>query len=175
MEVNATQQGVYFAYGSNMSFRRLRQRLSSVQKAGRARLVKHALRFHKYNHVDASAKCDACYTGLATDWVEGVLYQFEMSEKPQLDKVEGLGHGYEVKQITVIDELGHGVTAFTYLATDINGLLKPYDWYKYHVLVGAEENDLPADYIAQIRAVEAVPDRDEARSRREMEIYDEYT
>lgn len=61
------------------------------------------------------------------------------------------------------------------LETDINGQINPYGWYKYHVLVGAKENDLLADYMAQVRAVDTVPNRDEARSQREMEIYEQCT
>jgi hypothetical protein len=48
----------YFAYGSNMSLRRLRTRVPSAVKLGNATLFGHQLKFHKRSQ-DGSAKCDA--------------------------------------------------------------------------------------------------------------------
>jgi hypothetical protein len=49
---------VYFAYGSNMSTARLRERMPSCKPLGTATLPGHALRFHKRS-TDKSGKCNA--------------------------------------------------------------------------------------------------------------------
>jgi hypothetical protein len=49
---------VYFAYGSNMSTARLRQRMPSCKPLGTAVLSEHKLRFHKRS-TDQSGKCNA--------------------------------------------------------------------------------------------------------------------
>ncbi len=163
---------LYFAYGSNMSSHRLRARVPSAHKMINAVLTGHQLRFHKQSHVDGSAKCDAYQTGLADDRVMGVIFSFQHSEKPELDRVEGLGEGYEIKWVQVVTVDNQWVEAYTYVATDIDASLRPFDWYKAHVLAGAREQDLPAEYIAAIELVQAQADTNLNRAIRELAIYE---
>jgi hypothetical protein len=132
-------------------------------------LPAHRLRFHKISK-DGSGKCDAEATGNPDDRVVGVVYEISDDEKLVLDRTEGLGAGYDEKAIEVITDQGK-VTSLTYFATRVDATLKPYRWYKKHVLVGASENGLPSEYIAQIEAVETIDDPDVARSDRELAIY----
>ncbi len=46
------------------------------------------------------------------------------------------------------------VSAVAYVATNVDSTLKPFDWYQAHVVEGAVEHGLPAEYIAGLRAVE---------------------
>lgn len=162
----------YFAYGSNMSVKRLtnQKRVPFARRICIARLPKHQLRFHKKSN-DGSAKCDAYYTGDDKHFVMGVLFEINQSEKKNLDKVEGLHSGYEEKEVTLITELGGEHEAVTYYAKDIDPLLKPYTWYKDHVLIGARENNLPAEYISMIKVVDTIEDPDIERDSRERSIY----
>lgn len=132
----------YFAYGSNMSTSRLRERVPSAEALGCYALDEHDLRFHKSSK-DGSGKCDAYFTSDPKDVIYGVLFKINPAEKSALDRVEGLGHGYDVKEITVTAHDGTRVTATTYVATQIDMKLKPYSWYVNHVLVGAKEAVLP--------------------------------
>ncbi|RQP31495.1 gamma-glutamylcyclotransferase [Burkholderia ubonensis] len=59
----------------------------------------------------------------------------------------------------------------TYIATNKQPGLRPYHWYKQHVLAGAQEAHLPASYIAAIERVESIEDTDSARVAREGGIY----
>jgi gamma-glutamylcyclotransferase (GGCT)/AIG2-like uncharacterized protein YtfP len=165
------KQCLYFAYGSNMSLRRLQARVPSAQKLCRAKLPFHQLRFHKQSHHDGSAKCDAFFTGALTDNVEGVVYLFDEAEQPQLDSVEGVSHGYEIKQVSLVTLDGE-LVAYTYIATDINNTLRPFDWYMHHVLVGAKENQLPRHYVDEILAIPVMEDTNESRRQRELALYD---
>ena len=163
---------LYFAYGSNMSTRRLGHRISSARKLGVAILAGHQLKFHKRSLKDDSAKCDIEQTGRADDRVYGVLFDIHEADREVLDGYEGLGQGYEIKTVDV--RMGDETCqAFAYYATLIEDDLRPYHWYKQHVLVGARENDLPADYLAMIETVESMDDPDVHRRQREMAVHDD--
>ena len=155
---------VYFAYGSNMSTARLRERMPSCKPLGVATLHGHALRFHKRS-VDKSGKCNAFATGV-DDSVIGVLFSFDPAERAALDKAEGVGNGYEHATVTVINDKGRRRKVLTYLAAPdyIDDSLKPYGWYKDLVLAGATEHGLSPEYVADaIEPVDAIEDPDKAR------------
>ncbi len=151
---------LYFAYGSNISSKRLQapDRVPGSKLVGRATLQKHSLRFHKES-IDGSAKCNALYTGSDDDRVLGVLFSLPDEEKPNLDRAEGLGKGYEEKLIDVELPDGTLAKAVAYIAAKsaINSKLKPFDWYRDYVLAGAAEHGLPTEYVqASILSVEPV-------------------
>ena len=144
----------YFAYGSNMSSVRLRQRTPSARALGIASLPGHALRWHKLGR-DGSGKCDiACCGEAANEIVWGVLYEIAVAEKELLDRIEGLGIGYSETQVRVTTASG-SEWALTYQAKPdrIDPALKPLPDYKAHVLAGAVEHGLPAHYVAALRHV----------------------
>ena len=161
---------LYFAYGSNMSTPRLVQRTQSARAITVARLGWHRLRFHKIS-MDGSAKCDIEVTGNPHDTVYGVVFRIPASEKPALDKAEGLGHGYVEKTVSVIGRSGEMHRAVAYCATVLDATLKPYHWYKEHVVRGGREHLLPPEYVRAIEAIESVSDPDAARHALEISIY----
>jgi hypothetical protein len=158
----------YFSYGSNMSTRRLTARVPSAKKICNAYLPGHLLRFHKRGR-DDSAKCDAHFTDNDNDQVKGVLFEILAAEKPLMDAIEGLD--YESKKVSVLTDDEKTMVAFTYVAVYIDKSLKPYHWYKQHILVGAHEHQLPDDYISSIETIESIEDKDAARIERELGIY----
>lgn len=141
-----------------MSLARLRDRAASARFHSTAILPAHRLKFQKIGK------------GNSEDRVIGVVYEIADTDKPTLDRHEGLGSGYAEKKVEVITDTGT-IPASAYFATVIDDSLKPFHWYKQHVLVGARENHLPADYIAQIEEVESIDDPDAARHARELAIY----
>lgn len=159
---------VYFAYGSNMSTVRLRERMPSCIPLGVATLPDHVLHFHKRS-TDNSGKCNAFASGNG-DSVIGVLFSFDPSERAKLDEAEGVGSGYESALVTVINDKGRRRKVLTYLATSdyIDDSLKPYRWYKDFVLAGAAEHCLPSQYIAQyIQSVDAIEDSNTTRDKKQ--------
>jgi len=160
----------YFAYGSNMSSRRLAARVSGTHALGSAILEGHQLRFHKRGQ-DGSGKCDIYEVNGEESRVFGVLFALPAAEKAALDGIEGLGAGYEEKVVSVIDTDGRRSQAVTYYANDITDALRPFCWYRHHVIAGAQEFQLPQDYVQAIANVPYVSDRDDARRAREMSIY----
>lgn len=163
---------IYFAYGSNMSLLRLRQRAPDAMRIATCRLVEHDLRFHKVSP-DGSAKCDSFYTGSAEDQVFGAVYELGKASERVLDQVEGLGSGYDKKQVRVVDHAGNEYEAFTYYATLIDPMLLPYGWYRQHVLVGARELALPDTYLGRIEAVQYMDDPDFEREAQQLAVYAE--
>jgi hypothetical protein len=122
-------------------------------------LADHALRFHKRGR-DGSAKCDVLPEPGAR--VHGVVYRVDAADRPALDRSEG---GYD--RVDVVLQLAAGTCrAFTYRARPafVDPGLRPYDWYRDVVCLGARHQGLPPDYVAMLEAVPAQPDPDAARA-----------
>lgn len=145
-------------------------RVESATVITTAHLTGHLLRFHKKS-ADGSAKCDIEYTENPDDKVYGVIFHILQNEKHILDTYEGLGNGYEEKQVSAYLPDGRVITASTYYATHIDTSLQPFHWYKEHVIRGAREHALPADHIAAIEAVESIADPDKTNHSAELSIY----
>ena len=162
---------LYFAYGSNMARERMKARVPSAQFLFVASLPGYILKFHKPGKIDGTGKCDAAFTGKSEDRVLGALYSIRTSQLPELDKIEGLGQGYDRKTLSVSKSSGESLRAETYIATICDPSLRPLDWYKEHVLRGARAIGLPSAYVASIEAVVADLDPDKVRRARELSIY----
>ena len=163
---------VYFAYGSNMATRRLRHRVPSARPIGPGRLEAHRLAWHKKG-ADGSGKCDIA-AGRPGDVAYGVLFRIDAAHKPRLDHAEGLGWGYELKQVDIrLLNRDETVRAFTYYATRIDATCVPYDWYRDHVLIGAREHALPGHYVRLIENVPTFGDADTNRARAERRVHED--
>lgn len=79
---------------------------------------------------------DIMNTGRLEDKVYGVLFKVQSDDLGKLDKFEGRGYGYERASVKVTSESGETFSAETYVATDVNADIRPYLWYKEHVLRG---------------------------------------
>lgn len=161
---------LYFAFGSNMSNDRLRQRITIQNRLGVYKLYGHSLRFHKCGQ-DGSGKGDAYYTGNPKDYLLGVVYSIDPHHKRLLDKIEGLGSGYGEKKVTLVNDFDKKLSATTYTALTIDDSLKPYKWYQNHLLVGAREAGFPASYISYIQSFTAISDPIRSRAVKEWSLY----
>lgn len=161
----------YFAYGSNMSLDRMHLRVPSAAQIGAFCLEGYELKFHKVGQ-DGSGKCDALFTGNTKHHVFGVLYEICSSDKLSLDQAEDLGIGYAEKMVTVENSAGQEVQAFTYTALIIKAGLMPFSWYKEHVIIGANEAQLPKGYQATIATVETLADPNIERSLAQSSIHE---
>ncbi len=153
-----------------MALARLQERVPSATVIGTYMLGSHQLRFHKYG-MDGSAKCDAYFTGRASDHLYGVVFDIQEAEKYRLDLAEGLGRGYDEKEVVVVDNYGNVQKPFLYYATDVDDSLLPFSWYKEHVLTGARAAMLPACYIELIVKITVSKDSNIKREQRELSIY----
>ena len=122
------------------------------------------LRFHKLS-TDGSAKCNVIE---ADETVLFALFDIEVRERKELDRVEGLGYGYEER---AIDIQGFG-SCFCYVAshTHVDESLAPYSWYKELVVAGLEYHQAPYGYLEEVRSVDHNIDEDETRHNENMDI-----
>jgi len=89
---------LYAAYGSNLHPVRLRKRVPSAELMGFAVVANWELRFHKRGS-DGSGKCNIA--AAAGDSVCFAIFKIEPLERSLLDKVEGLGHGYDEPTLAI--------------------------------------------------------------------------
>ena len=134
---------------------RSEDRCPSARPIGTAALPGYVLKWHKLSTKDGSGKCDIIRCSEDGSVVHGVLYEIPNHEKSKLDRAEGLGYGYEQVEIEVSQD-DRSVTAVAYVATNVDPILKPFDWYHAYVVDGAVEHGLPDDYIAGLRSVEVI-------------------
>jgi hypothetical protein len=157
---------LYFAYGSNMATQRLAARVPA-RFVTTALLPAYRLAFHQRGS-DGSGKCDIVPAS-AQSTVYGVIWEMASHHKPTLDRYEGLGAAYNETWLTVTDlasDRQFEVQAYIGNLTALG--LRPYTWYKHHVLAGAREHDLPAYYLRALEGIEAHQDDNAERHAREM-------
>lgn len=159
-----------FAYGSNMLSARLRERVSSARPAGTACLAGFSLRWHKVS-MDGSGKCNVVEDATPGACVWGVVFAIDCAQKDSLDKAEGLGNGYGIREVNVMLG-GATLAAQAYVATRTDAAYLPYDWYKALVVAGAREHDLPPDYVAVLEAQPCIADANEERRRKNLLLTD---
>jgi hypothetical protein len=144
--VSAT--GIYFAYGSNMSSLRLRERLPTARSLGAARLPGWRLAPNKPGK-DGSGKANLVADPGAAVW--GVLYELIAADWPTLDRFEP---GYTRLPQPIEDGRSRLQRAQVYVFTQHGPDLAMHHWYREHLLQGAREHALPTDYIT---ALETLP------------------
>lgn len=162
----------YFAYGSNMSVARLRERAPSAEVVGMARLRHHRLCFHKVG-TDGSGKCNIWHTGNGRDVVFGVIYEIAEADMQRLNAAENLGTGYELQTLPLELDDGGITQAQAYVAIPINDALAPFDWYHALVVAGAREHGMPEAYVQRLEAVRVIADRDRERAHVHYRLVDQ--
>jgi hypothetical protein len=136
-----------------------------------AKLPRHRLSFNKPGG-DGSGKCGIERVD-SEQYVLGVLYEMDVEEKPALDHIEGVGHGYVDQTVRVSIE-NSMVNAFTYYPSRLDCVVLPFDWYKAFVLHGALQNNFPDHYIELIESVECQVDHDMDRRNVNLEIVNKH-
>jgi gamma-glutamylcyclotransferase len=135
---------LYFAYGSNMSSRRLGTRIRPAAQYGAARLPDWRLVFNKPGR-DGSGKANLIEQPGAESW--GVVWEVSEDDWPTLDAFEP---GYRRDPCRVFDLTGAVLHAHVYLYLEPGPDLTPWLWYLEHLLEGAREHDLPVSLVAEI-------------------------
>lgn len=157
---------LYFAYGSNMLEKRLKDRVGSALPFSNAWIRGYEVRCRKKS-IDGSGKADLVETGNPEDIVHRVVYEFNPTDWGALDKHEGAtgnNPGYDRVPIQVHTGFG-ALEVTTYLARKgrIDESLQPYTWYRDLILYGAEQHGLPVDCRRKIEAIPDIPDSNENR------------
>lgn len=132
---------LYFAYGSNMKENRLCKRIPSAKLVGRGRILDKKLVCNKRSK-DSSGKANLEDSPRGAVW--GVLYEMDSSDLNRLDEVE---EGYQRTTMNVQTDEDKFVVAEVYISTELTLKAIPFSWYKELLVSGAQEHQLPEDYV----------------------------
>ncbi|MGH0036723.1 MAG: gamma-glutamylcyclotransferase family protein [Myxococcota bacterium] len=135
---------LYFAYGSNMSSRRLTARIDGARALGAARIPHSRLVFDKPGR-DGSAKANLAPDPGLGRWVWGVVWSVSGLALDTLDRFEP---GYDRLERRVLFADGRERAAATYVWRGDPVLAAPAAWYLEHLLAGAREHALPPAWRA---------------------------
>jgi cation transport regulator ChaC len=148
---------LYFAYGSNMSRKQMHERCPAHEHLGIAVLPDHALCFPRTSPV---RNCGVA--GLIAkpgEEVWGVIYRLNDADLAALDRREGHDpakshdeNRYNRKAVRVLMG-GKALDCFTYVARPEPGTHVPSAAYLATIIIGAEENGLPARYVEALKLV----------------------
>ena len=147
----------YFAYGSNMSLRQMAERCPDHECLGIAVLKDHALCFPRHSPIRNCGVAGLAETPGAEVW--GVVYHLHDEDLAVLDKREGYDpakpfrvNRYNRRTIRVLMD-SQDVECLTYFARHEPGRHVPSAEYLKTMIAGAEENALPAEYVAGLRLI----------------------
>ncbi len=146
---------LYFAYGSNLSRKRIVGRCPQAQFYGNAFLLDWEILFSKMKSDGTGAANIREKTG-SKIW--GVVFTLSPECLKSLDLVEGHKPGevsksdYDRRKLRVQLETGAQVEAWAYIAETADEHIAPTEEYLNHILSGALEHGLPEEHIALIKS-----------------------
>lgn len=144
---------LYFSYGSNMNLKQMKERCPDSQKIG----------------IGFMNDAEICFPSFYESWnggvagfkkskdkkMWGVLFELSLKDLENLRSFEGYVHGreshlnaYNEVKVT-IDVEGEFVECMTY-DVFVTGSFRPSLKYLQTIIRGAEENNLPEDYIESL-------------------------
>lgn len=150
---------LYFSYGSNMYAKQITERVPSARRNAIGYIKGYKLVFNRMGTIHKGGVASVVHTGNEKDEVYGVIWQISELELAKLDDIEDRT-AYERKTMTVIG--AEGEAAFdcqVYIAFPQRGTFLPTPDYKDLIVKGATENNLPATYVEQLRAIQTVFDK----------------
>ena len=136
----------------------MRQRCPGHECLGTAVLADHALCFPRTSPIRNCGVAGLAEAPGAEVW--GVVYRLHDRDLATLDRREGydLAQPHHVnrynRQTVRVRMNGVDISCHTYLARPEPGTHIPNADYLATIIEGAEENDLPADYVAALRRIE---------------------
>ena len=146
--------GLYFAYGSNLDGRQMRERCPSSLPLCRARLPGHSLDFTYYSTRWQGGAADVvpCSENVVSgnvvsdNAVWGVVYQLDVEELALLDRYE---IGYDRVPIGVVDDRDRVHEVLSYSVRE-KGRFAPSDVYLQKLLSWGQRWRFPGAYLERL-------------------------
>jgi len=151
---------LYFAYGSNMDLRQMRERCPSVRFLAVAKLPGHRLDFTRRSNTRQCGVADVVADDGGEVW--GVVYDVAETDLGRLDDSEGYRPGREAHFNSYIRDQRHvlrdgdeksPLLVWTYVANREPDRPLPNVAYKALIVDGAVFWHLPPDYIEKLRRI----------------------
>jgi gamma-glutamylcyclotransferase len=142
----------YFSYGSNLSKQQMLRRTGYVPASRNAWLANYGLAFRK---VLGGEDVYATIVPLQGAIVHGVAYRCSPYAMAQLDLFEGVAENcYRREPVQVSIQVGEVLACVVYIGEAFSTEISiPNANYLDSILTGAEEHQLPTDYIKWIRNI----------------------
>jgi gamma-glutamylcyclotransferase len=153
----------YFAYGSNLSLRQMRDRCPTAVAMSPAILEHHRLVFPRH-----SESWNGGVAGIEPEQggsVHGAIYKLQQSDLDALDDYEGIADGqYTRNVVQVISPDGSAIKVITYFACRENKTeVAPSRKYLETILEGARDHQLPTEWIdwlgERLEMIDSQPDQ----------------
>ena len=148
---------LYFAYGSNMWRQQMHERCPDHQCLGAAVLPDHTLCFPRFSRIRNCGVAGIMAKAGAEVW--GVVYRLSERDLAALDRREGYDpsqpvhvNRYDRRTVRVLMK-GEPLDCLTYFARQEPGQHIPSTEYMAAIIAGAEENGLPAEYVAALKLI----------------------
>ena len=142
---------LYFAYGSNLNYRQMRERCPSAEVLSKAKKYNYELCFPLISKKRGN-KGVASIKKLRGSVVEGVVYRISKNDFLELDKFEADGLRYQRKKVFVKLKGNIQKLVWTYIANSSHEEnFKPGNDYLNLILSGAEQHMLSKNYIKNIK------------------------
>lgn len=113
MRPRLDQFALYFAYGSNLNRRQMKERCPGAEVVGRGVLVGYELVFG--GHSVRWGGGVASVVKRRGSMVQGVLYLIPIAELALLDRYEGAPRSYARLRLRIVDEAAKPCQAFVYM------------------------------------------------------------
>lgn len=160
MNMPAENAFFYFAYGSNLKLSEIHRSCTNAERHRKAVLPNHALVFPRRS---INRKCGvASVDGREGEQVWGGIYVIPKNELGSLEEREGFRsdrnrdeNSYFPGSVTVFvdGDLSAPLEVMTFIANRQASPPLPNKEYKDLIIAGAEEWELPSDYISALRAI----------------------
>ncbi|MFC1730356.1 gamma-glutamylcyclotransferase family protein [candidate division KSB1 bacterium] len=138
------KQLLYFAYGSNMNHQQMRDRCPEGKFMKRVLLKGYKFVYDGYSKKRAGPVANVVES--RGDVVYGGLFEISEKDLSELNNKEGYPKSYDIKKIEVKDEENNFYEAIVYFRTGKQPG-EPSELYRKIVIRGAEDCNLPSDYI----------------------------
>jgi gamma-glutamylcyclotransferase (GGCT)/AIG2-like uncharacterized protein YtfP len=143
----------YFAYGSNLDWEQMKERVPSVSFYGRAKLENHRLDFTRKSINRNCGVADIVEDNDHEVW--GAIFRFDEQDLENLDRFEGYSpnrknNDYKriKKKVLLEGKKEKPMTVYTYEVVNKKlGKYLPNEHYKNLILEGAKYWQLPEEYI----------------------------
>jgi hypothetical protein len=151
---------MYFAYGSNMDWKQMRERCPSARFVCTALLPGHRLAFTRKSRDRGCGVADAVPEKLDSVW--GVAYEIGELDFGNLDRSEGFVAGRNKKENAYTREERHvfaegdqnkPLSAWVYFAEQQANPPPPSEEYRRLIVEGAKYWHLPSEYVARLEQI----------------------
>jgi gamma-glutamylcyclotransferase (GGCT)/AIG2-like uncharacterized protein YtfP len=134
----------YFAYGSNMNHEQMSKRCPSSKYIKRGYLQGYKFVYDGYSSMRGGAVANVVKSNSGIVW--GGIFEISEDNLSALDRYEGYPNNYDRKEVNITDDNNAISKAIVYYRIN-KEIGKPPGEYRQVVIEGANDCNLPEDYI----------------------------